>query len=93
VQLTDHFVSSHQIFSQSIAPAQSIAHGQIGDSISQKTKFSKNFFFTKLKSSVQTLLFFLNDTVWSPGSIPGTGIIFVLEFLWDYIPPKADSSI
>jgi hypothetical protein len=32
---------------QSIVPAQSIAHGQIGDSISQKTKFLKNLFYKR----------------------------------------------
>jgi hypothetical protein len=35
---------------QSIAPAQSIAHGQINDSISQKTKFLKNLFLQKIKN-------------------------------------------
>jgi hypothetical protein len=35
---------------QSIAPAQSIAHGQIGDSISQKNLIFEKLFFTKVKN-------------------------------------------
>ena len=39
----------YTVGAQSLAPAQSIAHGQIGDSISKKNKIFEKLFFTKDK--------------------------------------------
>jgi hypothetical protein len=43
------FSKNYTVGAQTIAPAQSIAHGQIGDSISQKNKIFEKLFFTKDK--------------------------------------------
>ncbi len=40
----------YTVGAQSIAPAQSIAHGQIGDSISQKNEIFEKLFLQKIKN-------------------------------------------
>jgi hypothetical protein len=40
---------AYTVGAQSITPAQSIAHGQIGDNISQKKQIFEKLFFTKDK--------------------------------------------
>jgi hypothetical protein len=48
---------------QSIAPALSTAHGQIGDSISQKSKFLKNFLLQKKKNGKKQQILEQNITI------------------------------
>jgi hypothetical protein len=43
---------------QSIAPAQSIAHGQIGDSFSQKNQIFKKLFLQGIKNDKFSSIFF-----------------------------------
>ena len=47
--LQQGFDPGYTVGAQSIAPAQSIAHGQIADSISLKNKIFEKKFFTKEK--------------------------------------------
>ncbi len=43
----------HTVGAQSIAQAQSIAHGHIGNKIFKKTKFLKNYSYKDIKGSIQ----------------------------------------